>query len=151
VLLVPNLTCNLFSIRVAASKGNNVKFGHTRCWIRDTKGNLCGTGSLINKLYNQDCKLAAKEHLRKEHAALVSENTDLDLWHQRMGHLCEQQLRQMINKGLVTGNKFQKALGYPLVKDVLRVRCIDHLFNQWECTNAGNYTYYIVMYVVLCR
>ena len=69
-----------------------------------------GTGSLVNKLCNLDCKLATKEHISKEHAALVSGNTDLDLWHQRMGHLCEQQLRHMVNKGLVTGIKFQKAL-----------------------------------------
>ena len=111
VLFVPDLACNLFSVRAAASKGNDVKFGRTRCWIRDSKGNLCGTGSLIDKLYKLDCELAATEHNSIQHTALVSENTDLDLWHQRMGHLCEQQLKHMVNKGLATGIKFRKASG----------------------------------------
>ena len=33
VLYVPKLTCNLFSIRAAALRGNTVKFGTTKCWI----------------------------------------------------------------------------------------------------------------------
>ena len=44
VLYEPDLACNLFSVRAAAS---NEKFGRTRCWIQDSKGSLCGTGSLI--------------------------------------------------------------------------------------------------------
>jgi len=56
VLYVPDLACNLFSVGVAASKGNDVKFGCTRCWIRDSKGSLYGTGSLIDKLYKLDCE-----------------------------------------------------------------------------------------------
>ena len=37
VLYVPNLTCNLFSVRAAVSKGNVVRFGNDKCWIRDIK------------------------------------------------------------------------------------------------------------------
>ena len=110
VLYVPYLTCTLFSVRAAAPKSNDVKFGHTQCWIRYSKGSLCGTGSLIDKLYKLDYEIAATEHKSRQHAAMVSENTDVDLWHQRMGHLCEQQLKHMVNKGCATGIKFQKAL-----------------------------------------
>ena len=46
VLYIPKLACNLFSVRAAASKGNVVKFGSTKCWIRNSKGNLCSMGSL---------------------------------------------------------------------------------------------------------
>ena len=73
VLFVPDLACNLFSVRVAASKGNDVKFGRTWCWIQDSIGSLCGTGSLIDKLYKRDYELAATEHSSRQHAALVSE------------------------------------------------------------------------------
>ena len=34
VLYVPNLTSNLFSVRAAVTKGNTVKFGYRKCWIR---------------------------------------------------------------------------------------------------------------------
>ena len=33
----------------------------------------------------------------------------MDLWHQRLGHLCEQQLKYMVNKELVTGLNLSKA------------------------------------------
>ena len=33
VFLVPELACNLFSVRAAAARGNHVKFGRSKCWI----------------------------------------------------------------------------------------------------------------------
>jgi hypothetical protein len=38
VLYVPKLACNLFSVRAAARKGNVIKFGRSKCWIRDQSG-----------------------------------------------------------------------------------------------------------------
>ena len=35
VLYVPELTCNLFSVKAAVAMGNTVKFGSNKCWIRD--------------------------------------------------------------------------------------------------------------------
>jgi len=81
-----------FSVKAAAARGNHVKFGHSRCWIQDANGKLCGTGTLTDKLHRVDCKLTSVEHMTnnvEQHAALVSEGTDMDLWHQRLGHLCE--------------------------------------------------------------
>ena len=63
VLYVPKLACNLFSVRAAAVKGNFVKFGCTRCWIKNEKGELCGMGSLSDKLYRLDCKPLPAEHV----------------------------------------------------------------------------------------
>jgi len=54
-----------------------------------------GTGTLSDKLYKPDCELAGVKHTVKDgeqHAAIVSEDTDIDLWHQR---LCEQHTKQM--------------------------------------------------------
>ena len=38
VLYVPELTCNLFSVRAAAVRGNTVNFGFDKCWIRGKFG-----------------------------------------------------------------------------------------------------------------
>ena len=91
VLYVPKLACNLFSVRAAASKSNTVKFGRTRCWIRSSEGELLGMGSLADKLYQLDCEPATMEHASVVH----QQASDVDLWHQRLGHLSGQQLADM--------------------------------------------------------
>ena len=68
VLLVPKLACNLFS---AAGKGNVIKFGHSRCWIRDQTGKLYVMGSLVDKLYQLDTNLL----LKSMHQQYVSRET----------------------------------------------------------------------------
>ncbi len=57
VLIVPKLACNLFSVRAATFSGNNIKFGKSKCWIRDAKGRLC----LVNILYHLDCEPVLNE------------------------------------------------------------------------------------------
>ena len=57
VLFVPQLVCNLFSAHATASKGNFVKFGRSRCWIRDGTGRLRGMGTLEDKLYKLECEV----------------------------------------------------------------------------------------------
>ena len=104
VLYVPKLACNLFSVRAAAAKGNVVKFGRSRCWIRDRTGKLYGMGSLIDKLYQLDCEPAVGERA----SAACEQRKDADLWHQRLGHLNGQQLDEIVRKELATGIKFPK-------------------------------------------
>ncbi len=90
VLYVPKLACNLFSVRAAASKGNCVKFGRSKCWIRNPRGRLLGMGSLVGKLYRLDCKATMPKH-----TSFVAHNQheeSADLWHQRLGHVNKQQL-----------------------------------------------------------
>lgn len=100
---MPKLACNLFSVRAAASKGNVVQFGHSRCWIRGKNGQLCGMGTLTNNMYELDCELAM------EHASVASaQENDLNIWHQRLGHLNERQLKELVQKKLVTGAKIPK-------------------------------------------
>lgn len=99
VLYVPKLACNLFSVRAAASKSNTVKFGRTRCWIRSNDGELLGMGSLADKLYQLDCEPATLEHASVVH----QQANDVDLWHQRLGHLSGQRLSDMSRKKSVVG------------------------------------------------
>lgn len=105
VLYVPKLACSLFSVRAAASRGNVVRFGDKKCWIQDSNDILRGVGSLVDKLYQLDC-----EAVPQEHASVVSETRGrTNLWHQRLGHLSEQPLREMAHKELVKGLQIQKS------------------------------------------
>ena len=52
VLFIPKLPCNLFSERVAMSKGNTIRFGRSKCCIQNRSGNVHGIGSLRGKLYH---------------------------------------------------------------------------------------------------
>ena len=105
VLYVPKLACNLFSVRAAAAKGNSVKFGSSKCWIRDAKGNLKGMGSLTEKLYRLDC-----QPFPSEYATAASVECETDLWHQRFGHLNEQQLQEIAQHEMVTGAKIPRKM-----------------------------------------
>ena len=108
VLHVPELACNLFSVRAAAAKGNQVKFSRSHCWIMDRNGKLCGIGLIEDKLYSLNCDLASTEHSVKEQVLVAAECSEMDPWHQRLGHLCEQQLKYMVIKELASGMKLSK-------------------------------------------
>jgi len=69
----------------------------------------------------------------KQHAALVSEDTDIDLWHQRFEHLSEQQMRQMVKDGLTTGMKFQKSANLGFREGCVKGKMHKNPFYQWEC------------------
>ena len=104
VLYVPKLACNLFSVRAAASRGNVVKFGQSKCWIRDRDGKLRGMGSLTDKVYQLNC-----EPLTTEQASpAVEKRNDVNLWHQRFGHLNTQHLMKIVDKQLALGVKIPK-------------------------------------------
>ena len=100
VLYVPKLACNLFSVRAASSMGKLVKFGHSRCWVRDKDGKLCGMGRMVDKLYQLDCEV-----IHSETATLATKSCEspLDIWHYRLGHANEQTIKDMAHKQLVTG------------------------------------------------
>jgi len=106
-LYVPKLTCNLFSVRATVMKGNTVKFENGSCWIYDRNGILLGTGLLVDKLYYLQCTSVTQECST---VAIGSEvNNKADLWHQRLGHLNESQLREMASQDLVRGVNIPKS------------------------------------------
>lgn len=55
--------------------------------------------SLVDKLYQLDCEPVVSECA----STVCEEGNDLDLWHQRLGHLNGQQLSDIAKKGLATG------------------------------------------------
>ncbi len=90
VLYVPQLSCNLFSVRSAALKEKVVQFGHTKCWIRDKRGKLVGKGRLHDKMHQLDCIISPAAE-----QASVAKQYEADLWHQHMGHINKGQLRRV--------------------------------------------------------
>ena len=68
----------------------------------DGSGNLFGTGSLVEKLCYLDCETT----IRQEKVSIASGfivNNKANLWHQRLGHLNEHQLKEMASQDLVKG------------------------------------------------
>ena len=87
-------------MRAAASKGSVVRFEQSKCWIRNKLGRLKGMGSLVGKLYHLDC-----EPLAEKRATSTSEQeSDTNLWHQRLGHQSEGHLlSNAVRKEMATG------------------------------------------------
>ena len=106
-LYVPNLKCNLFSVRAAATKGNVVKFGEAKCWIHGKSGKLLGMGTVASKLYYLDCHTVAQDHVTV--VSRPQSGNTADLWHQRLGHLNGGQLKEMLTHNMVMGMKIPKA------------------------------------------
>ena len=104
VLYVPKLTHNLFSVQAAASKGNTVQFSRTQCLIWDETGKVRGMGSLMGKLYQLNC-----EPVVIEHVSVASCENNINVWHQRLGHINEQQLKMIIERNLINGVTFQRS------------------------------------------
>ena len=106
-LYVPKLTCSLFSVRATVMKGNTVKFENGSCLIYDKNGILLGTGSLVDKLYYLKFESVAQESIAIATGSEVENKADL--WHRRLGHLNEIQLREMASHDLVKGVNIPKS------------------------------------------
>ena len=106
-LYVPKLTCSLFSVRATVMKGNTVKFENGCCLIYDRNEILLGIGSLVDKLYYLKCESVTQESMAIATGSEVENK--VDLWHQRLGHLNEIQLREMTSQDLVKGVNIPKS------------------------------------------
>ena len=71
------------------------------CRIYDRYGILLGTGSLVDKLYYLKYESVIQECVSVATGPLVKNKADL--WNQRLGHLNENQLREMASQDLVKG------------------------------------------------
>ena len=72
---VPKVTCNLLSVRATAQQEKLVKFGLSKCWIRNKDGDLLGMGSLDGSLYHLDCELILSA--TEQASAECQQNPDL--------------------------------------------------------------------------
>jgi hypothetical protein len=100
VLYVPDLHGNLLSVNKIVARGHKVIFNDSVCLVEDQSGRAIAVATKDENLY----RLAATipEVYDMAHLAKVP-GSSMDLWHQRMGHLGVDSIRQMVAKGLVTG------------------------------------------------
>lgn len=95
VLYVPRIVNNFFSVTAATLKGHQVTFAGKQCTIhRD--GKLITTGSSKNHIWYVDC-------LKNYVCAVLKTKCDVDLRHQRLGHVHVKRLRQAVNNDLIIG------------------------------------------------
>ena len=81
VLYVPDLSCNLFSVRDITDKGNRMMFDDITCSVI-TKGDIViASGHKRGNLYVLDGTAD-----RQPDEALVAAQPSSDLWHQRLAH-----------------------------------------------------------------
>ena len=83
-----------------------MKFENGSCKIYDRNGILLGTGLLVDKLYYLRYESVTQACVSVANEPEVKNKTDL--WHQRLGHLNENQLREMASQVLVKGVKIPK-------------------------------------------
>ena len=104
VLYVPALGANLFSVRVLTQKDCNVNFSGNFCEIVNKGGVILAKGTLHGKLYKLDCETSGS-HCANRADEKVNE---IDLWHQRLGHISEQNLKKVSQKEMIGGMKLPK-------------------------------------------
>ena len=83
-------------MHAAGLKGNVTSFGRKYCWIRNKKKKLIGTGCPRGKLYKLNCDVLKKPSEKVTIANQAKSQNKIDLWHQRLAHVNEKQLRQLV-------------------------------------------------------
>ena len=90
VLYVPKLACTLFSLRATLSSSVTQSAGF--------------------ETEMESCQLDCEPTLMENSLVVLEQTNDTDLWHQRLGRLNVQQIKQIIQKELVTGVKISKVV-----------------------------------------
>lgn len=100
VLFVPELTLNLMSLRRLESSGKKVIFHKGKVVVEDADQDVVATGKQVGVLYAMDF-----QYLTTPNSAMVTGKVtkELDLWHQRYGHLGNGNLMKLINRKMVDG------------------------------------------------
>ena len=106
VLHVPEMLCNLLSVRGITEKGFVMNFEKEGCSIISEKGVTVATGQKLGNLYilNGDTVRVGDV----EHAKLVSEPS---LWHRRLGHESDDVLKKLTSGSVATGVSFKGGTG----------------------------------------
>ena len=95
VLHVPNITKNLVSVGQMIEHGLQVRFNFDGCYVENFKNDcrLVAKGKHIGKIFTLDVNMTEVKSLMFAQGAGVVAN--VEIWHKRIGHVNEQQLRNM--------------------------------------------------------
>lgn len=104
---VPDLCTNLLSVRQMAKNGKRVTFEGEKCRISDKNGRVIATATAQNQLYRLEC------NSKEEKGKAFTMANDFNLWHRRMGHICNAKLGDV--KSANVGINFGKECSEPCV------------------------------------
>ena len=106
VLYVPDLGQNLISVHRIAQKGIDIIFTEDLCEFRKAENQkLCSTARVKKgcSQYELDGFV-----VKSENAAIAENILNLDLWHQQLGHVSKDTLKNMFCKGVIEGLHLEK-------------------------------------------
>lgn len=103
VLFVPHLNRNLISVRAFDDVGYKVAFSDRSCTVYNTNDQAILMGTRYNNLYLLDVSLTAE----KSYSLLTESQSNLVLWHKRMGHLGISNLKKLVKDNMSTGIDFK--------------------------------------------
>ena len=92
VLFVPDLSCNLFSVRDITEKGNRMMFDDITCNVITRGDVVIASGYKRGNLYVLDGTAD-----RQPDEALVAAQPSSDLWHQRLAHVNDKMLDKLVS------------------------------------------------------
>ena len=99
VLFVPEMARNLFSVTQTMKQGKSVLFDSKSMSCKILKdGKQVGAANLEGGLWVLEC-----DQSKAAEANVASKGSSLELWHQRLGHLGEDNLRKLHGKQMVSG------------------------------------------------
>lgn len=93
VWLVPDISHNLFSIPAAVKNGITARINESEIKFYSGERNVLN-GKLVDNVYVLNLEIC------RPHCALTA---TIDEWHQRLGHVSTKVIKNMADKGLVTG------------------------------------------------
>ena len=100
VFHVPELSCNLMSVRQITDRGFLITFKNDRCQIKSVGGVIVGGGIKRGNLYIMEGRSETPEVLGEANVVTVS---DRDLWHRRLCHIGDAALDELASDKKVTG------------------------------------------------
>ena len=92
VLFVPDLSCNLFSVRGITDKGNRMMFDDITCRVITRGDVVIASGHKRGNLYVLDGTAD-----RQPDEALAAAQPSSDLWHQRLAHVNDKVLEKCVS------------------------------------------------------
>lgn len=101
VLYVSDLRTNLLSVSKITDNGYEVKFRKEDAIVTDKNNTVCLRAERIGNLYYMK---------NQEIANVVEAKNDLDIWHYKMGHLNERDLKDMAKSDDIYGLSFKNEL-----------------------------------------
>ncbi|WJX40607.1 hypothetical protein P8452_28061 [Trifolium repens] len=99
VLLVKGLKANLISISQLCDQGLKVNFTKNECLITSDKGEVLMKGSRPR----DNCYLWIPEETAHSTTCLISQEEEVKLWHQRLGHLNLKGMKKIVSKEAIRG------------------------------------------------